>query len=48
MSLNIELLEQSFETVKAHNAEFSTNFYNTLLAEYPDVKPLFANANMKE
>jgi hemoglobin-like flavoprotein len=48
MSLNIELLEQSFETVKAHNAEFSTNFYNTLFAEYPDVKPLFANANMKE
>ncbi len=48
MSLNIELLEQSFETVKAHNAEFSTNFYNTLFAEYSDVKPLFANANMKE
>jgi len=48
MSLNIELLEQSFETVKAHNAEFSANFYNILFAEYPDVKPLFANTNMKE
>ncbi|MFO0130847.1 MAG: hypothetical protein ACK54J_27415, partial [Pseudanabaena sp.] len=48
MSLNIKLLEQICETVKAHNAEFSTNFYNTLFAEYSDVKPLFANANMKE
>jgi hemoglobin-like flavoprotein len=48
MSLNIELLEQSFKAVKVHNAEFSVDFYNTLFTEYPDVKPLFANTNMKE
>jgi hemoglobin-like flavoprotein len=48
MSLNIELLEQSFEAVKERNAEFSVNFYNTLFTEYPDVKPLFASTNMKD
>jgi hemoglobin-like flavoprotein len=48
MSLNIELLEQSFEIVKQNNAEFSEQFYAILFADSPEVKPLFANTNMKE
>jgi hemoglobin-like flavoprotein len=48
MSLNIELLEQSFEVIKQNNAQFSEQFYANLFIDSPEVKPLFANTNMKE
>jgi hemoglobin-like flavoprotein len=48
MSLNIELLEQSFEAIEQHNAQFSEQFYSNLFNDSPEVKPLFANTNMKE
>jgi hemoglobin-like flavoprotein len=48
MSLNIELLERSFEAIKQHNAQFSEQFYMNLFNDSPEVKPLFANTNMKE
>jgi len=46
MSLNIELLEQSFELVKPHADEFVASFYENLFAAHPEVKPLFANTNI--
>ena len=48
MSLNIELLEQSFEIVKQNSVQFSEQFYTNLFADSPEVKPLFANTNMQE
>lgn len=48
MSLNVEILEQSFEQVKPQAREFSASFYSTLLSDYPQVRPLFANTNMVE
>ncbi|GAB4238906.1 MAG: globin family protein [Stanieria sp.] len=48
MSLNIELLEQSFELVKQQEAEFTTQFYANLFSNYPIVNPLFANTHMEE
>jgi hemoglobin-like flavoprotein len=48
MTLNIELLERSFSLVKERSAEFTETFYSNLFSDYPEVKPLFANANMQE
>jgi hemoglobin-like flavoprotein len=48
MSLNVELLEQSFESVKGRGDEFTAQFYATLFSDYPTVKPLFDNAHMEE
>ncbi len=46
MTLNIELLEQSFDKVKPHANEFAASFYDNLFQAYPEVKPLFANTDM--
>ncbi|KAF3883818.1 MULTISPECIES: globin domain-containing protein [Nostocales] len=46
MSLNVEILEQSFEKVKPHADEFVASFYNNLFQAHPEVKPLFANTDM--
>jgi hemoglobin-like flavoprotein len=48
MPLNVELLESSFSQIKDRETEFSTNFYTYLFADYPTLKPLFANSNMTE
>jgi hemoglobin-like flavoprotein len=48
MSLNVELLEKSFESIKEHNVQFSEDFYVNLFADFPEVKPLFAKTNMHE
>ncbi len=48
MSLNLERLEQSFALVKDQGPEFSTTFYGTLFADYPEVEPLFRHALMEE
>jgi nitric oxide dioxygenase len=47
MSLNIELLEQSFALVKNRGDEFADRFYATLFTDYPSVKPLFANTRIE-
>jgi hemoglobin-like flavoprotein len=47
MSLNIELLEQSFDKIKDQGEGFSTQFYKTLLADYPTLQPLFANTHLE-
>ena len=46
MSLNVELLEQSFEQVKPNADAFVASFYDTLFSDYPAAKPLFAHTNM--
>ncbi len=46
MSLNVELLEQSFEKIKPHADEFAASFYENLFQLYPEVQPLFANTEM--
>jgi hemoglobin-like flavoprotein/uncharacterized protein YjbI with pentapeptide repeats len=46
MSLNIELLEQSFQQIKPHANEFVDSVYENLFLAYPEVKPLFAHTDM--
>ncbi|MGB8685716.1 MAG: flavohemoprotein, partial [Microcoleus sp.] len=46
MSLNVELLEQSFDKVKPRANEFAASFYENLFQAHPEVKPLFANTDM--
>lgn len=48
MSLNVEVLEQSFERVKPYATQFSSSFYQNLLNDYPQLKPLFTNTTMAE
>ncbi len=48
MTLNIELLEQSFAKIKPRGSEFVTSFYETMFADYPEVEPLFSKSNMAE
>jgi hemoglobin-like flavoprotein len=48
MSLNVELLEQSFEQIKPRAEEFVASFYENLFAAHPEAKPLFAKTNMVE
>lgn len=48
MSLNVELLEQSFELVKPRSDEFVASFYNNLFTDYPASKPLFAHTEMSK
>lgn len=46
MSLQVEMLEQSFERVKPHADEFASSFYDQLFGDYPDAQPLFTNTDM--
>lgn len=48
MPLNVELLESSFAQIKAQELEFTNHFYTNLFADYPEVKPLFANTHMED
>jgi len=46
MSLNFEILEQSFAKIKPHANEFAASFYENLFKAHPEVKPLFSNTDM--
>ena len=46
MSLNVEILEQSFDKVKPRANEFAASFYENLFNAHPEVKPLFTNTDM--
>lgn len=48
MSLNIEVLESSFSSIKLQETTFTAHFYGNLLTDYPEVKPLFANTHMEK
>lgn len=47
MSLNIELLKQSFERVKPAATQFASSFYYNLLSDYPQLQPLFSKTDME-
>ena len=48
MSLQVELLEQSFEAIKPHANEFVNSFYDNLFTANPEAKPLFKTTDMAE
>ena len=48
MSLQVELLEQSFDEIKPSANEFVTSFYDNLFTANPEAKPLFETTNMAE
>jgi nitric oxide dioxygenase len=48
MSLNVPVLEQSFNLIEPRASEFADSFYATLFADCPEAMPLFANTNMEK
>ncbi len=46
MSLQVEVLEESFEKVKPQANEFVTSFYDNLFTANPEAKPLFGSTDM--
>ena len=48
MSLNVELLEQSFDKIKPRADEFAASFYENLFTTHPELKPLFAKTDMEK
>ena len=48
MSLNVELLEQTFEKIKPRADEFAASFYEKLFTTHPELKPLFATTDMEK
>src|SRR4028119_946126 len=48
MSLNVEILEQSFEKIKPSADEFAASFYEKLFTAHPELKPLFAKTDMEK
>ena len=48
MSLNVELLEQSFDKIKPRADEFAASFYEKLFTTHPELKPLFAQTDMEK
>ena len=46
MSLQVEILESSFEKIKPQANEFVDSFYDNLFTANPEAKPLFANTDM--
>lgn len=46
MSLQVELLEESFGKVAPRAEEFATSFYDNLFTDYPAAKPLFASTDL--
>ena len=48
MGLNVELLEKSFALVEPNGNELVDAFYTHLFEDYPQVKPLFADADMTQ
>ena len=47
-SLKVNLLEQSFNQVAPRSGDFVESFYQQLFTMYPEIKPLFANFDMRE
>ena len=45
MTLDINLLETSFDRVRHDAVKFSASFYNKLFDYHPELKPLFAKAD---
>lgn len=47
MSLNVPLLKESFTLVAPQADKIADRFYEILFEDFPQVKPLFKNSNMK-
>ena len=47
ITLDVELLESSFAQIRPRISNFSASFYRNLFIIYPEIKPLFANTDMK-
>jgi hemoglobin-like flavoprotein len=48
MTLQIELLETSFQAIAPRGEEFVTAFYERLFTNYPQTRAFFASTDMKE
>jgi hemoglobin-like flavoprotein len=48
MTLQIELLETSFQAIAPRGEAFVTAFYERLFTNYPQTRAFFASTNMKE
>jgi nitric oxide dioxygenase len=48
MTLQIELLENSFQAIAPRGEEFVTAFYERLFAQFPQTRAFFASTDMKE
>lgn len=46
MSLNAEVLEQSFARIKPQASQFAATFYAVLFQDFPEVQPLFTHSDM--
>ncbi|MEM8673827.1 MAG: globin family protein [Cyanobacteria bacterium P01_G01_bin.67] len=46
MSLNIQLLETSFDQIKPHILDFSATFHHNLFTIYPELKPFFEKVDL--
>ncbi len=46
--MNLEILEQTFATVRQDSERFAHSFYQNLFLEYPEVRPLFAQTSMEK
>jgi hemoglobin-like flavoprotein len=47
MTLQVFILEQSFNRILMQKQAFAQTFYNRLFEQFPQVKPLFMNTDMK-
>src|SRR5260370_26828197 len=48
MTLQIELLESSFQAIVLHGEAFVTAFYERLFTRFPETRAFFASTDMKE
>ena len=48
MSLNVELLEQSFAAIRPQGERLADNFYRRLFTDFPQVRPLFRHVSMPD
>ncbi len=47
MSLSLEVLKLTLAKIKPQAEEFSASFYDNLFKDYPEIKSLFANTDMR-
>lgn len=48
MSLNIQIIQESFEKAKPIAGDIANTFYENLLSDYPELQPLFKNVKMEK
>ncbi|NJO94177.1 MAG: flavohemoprotein [Hydrococcus sp. RM1_1_31] len=48
MSLNVPLLEQTFNSIEPNAYQFASSFYETLFTDCPEARSLFVNTDMEK